>query len=342
MCKVRDYLLIHNISFNVLLRNGVAYLDGDVISSEDGGCTSTREVCSIEDDVAIVVKTINNTCCSGSGAVEAKVQWYNYMHSEAGTFLDVSADGQPTLAQASQNSDSQKWRLVEGQLKNKGYPGKNLGVQTDGKLALVEDTLGIALSSLAFENGRFVDTSSSYGLMIAADGSISWSHNIVKRQTNLLDSIVGALEELLAGPVECSELGLPSVQFEPFQENPINTQCWDANQPTFRLYMGGKSNREVYTADRKEHLISIPQPFWTLKKITKLVVVIHGFTADAEPGSWSEELAELALDNDDTVTAALTVDWSDGAGAIDLGFNWNLATSAGIDRCRFPLNNFKF
>ena len=294
----------------------------------------------IEDDVAMVVKTINNTCCSGPGAVEAKVQWYNYMHSEAGTFLDVSADGQPTLAEASQNSDSQKWRLDGGQLKNKGFPGKKLGVQTDGKLALVEDKLGNALSSLAFENGRFVDTSSSYGLMIAGDGSISWSHNIVKRQTNLLDSVVGALEELLAGTVECSEFGLPSVQFEPFQENPINTQCWDANQPTFRLYMGGKSDRKVYTADKEEHLISIPKPFWTLKKITKLVVVIHGFTANAEPGSWSEELAELALDNDDTVTAALTVDWADGAEFSDVGFdNWNLATAPGFDLSRFQIYN---
>merc|ERR1712227_5817 len=72
-------------------RNGVAYLAGDVISSEDGGCTSIREVCSVEDKVAMVVKTINNTCCSGSGeSSEVQVQWYNYMHSEDGTFLDVT------------------------------------------------------------------------------------------------------------------------------------------------------------------------------------------------------------------------------------------------------------
>ena len=294
-------------------------------------------LCSVEDNVAMVVKTINNTCCSGTGSVEsseAEVQWYNYMHSEAGTFLDVTADGQPTLTEAVQNSDSQKWRLDGGKLLNKGFPGQNLGIESNGKLALIEDTIGQSLSSLAFEDGRFIDRSSSYGLMIAGDGSMSWSHNIAKKQINPYLNPIGALVEFLAGPVECLELGLPSVQFEPFKENPVNTQCWDANQPTFRLYMDGK----VYTADKKEHLLSIPEQFWTLKKITKLVVVIHGFTANAEPGSWSEELANLALDNDGTVTAALTVDWSDGAGFVDVGFdNLNLVTVGGKDLSMFRL-----
>ena len=65
-------------------------------------------------------------------------------------------------------------------------------------------------------------------------------------------------------------------------------------------------------ADSKAHLASLMRncPY----KIEKLVIVIHGFTANANVGNWPYNMAKKVLENDDTPNiAALTVDWSEGA-----------------------------
>merc|ERR1711971_416234 len=110
-----------------------------------------------------------------------------------------------------------------------------------------------------------------------------------------------------AGDVHCQELlGWPA--FKPFQEIPIGTQCWDENQPSFRLYYGSQN---AIIADSKDHLKTIQQPSGIdITKITKLVVLIHGYNAAAD--SWPKTMAEKLTSLPEDLHV-LAVDWSEGA-----------------------------
>ena len=295
----------------------MAYQDGEIISYKTDGCSKTKEECSIEDGHGVVVRTITNGCCSASGGEEQDeeveneedIQWYNYVQSTEGKFLDISSDTGIYLSKPNKTSDSQKWRLKDGKLVNKGYKGKVLGLSESGSLGLVDEDSSLVLASLVFEEGRFVDTTNSYHLAVNYEG-MSYTHNIAKRQTSSTDDLT--LVEMLAGYVLCPELlGWP--KFKPLDKNNYNTQCWDGVQPSYRLFTkSGTVTDDFMIADSKAHLASLMRncPY----KIEKLVIVIHGFTANANVGNWPYNMAKKVLENDDTPNiAALTVDWSEGA-----------------------------
>ena len=262
----------------------------------------------VEDGNAVVIRQINNTCCNGNG-FDAPVQWFNYMHKSTGSFLTLSPEGQLSLQEGESDLDSQKWRLDGGKLFNKGKLRYVLGQGHDGILEMVSETSDKAISSLAFEDGNFVDRISSSSLALNGD-KFSILHNIAKREA--AEEKQDGFIQLKAGGVTCPELnGWPA--FKPFKNNPANTQCWEEIQPSFRLYT---KNNGVVThtviANAPEHLTSLPSI--NFFKIKKLVVVIHGFDSNANVGEWPHKIAEEVLKNDDSSNmAALTVNWEEGA-----------------------------
>ena len=102
---------------------------------------------------------------------------------------------------------------------------------------------------------------------------------------------------------------MDGVVFSPFKEITPNTQCWEDNEPTYKLFHGSKS---FTVADEKKHLKYIDRPVsFSTVKIPKLVVLIHGYRADAD--SWPKEMAKILTDLGDPELYVLTVDWKEGA-----------------------------
>ena len=296
-------------------RGGVAYLDGDEIMMKTEGCVETRETCSVEEGAGVVIRTVTSKCCDGGAGNEdqmANVQWFNFVHKN-GSFLDIGPNGEVSLREGGKDLDSQKWRLEDGVLMNKKTGGKGMGFDESGKLSMVDQSSTGLINSLVFENGGFQSKDTSHIVQVASTGDLIWTHSIAKRQIDL--PIIGTVNVndlpdflmYLAGDVTCPELlGWPA--FQPFQEIPINTQCWKENEPSFRLYQGSQN---ATIADSKEHLETIQQPSGIdISKITKLVVLIHGYNAAADswPAAMAEKLTSLPED-----IHVLTVDWSEGA-----------------------------
>ena len=299
-------------------RGGVAYLDGDEILKKTEGCVETRETCSLEDGAGVVIRTITNNCCEGGeGKVnqtsqDISVQWLNFVH-KTGSFLDIGPNGEISLREGGNNLDSQKWRLDNGVLMNKQTEGKGMGFDESGKLSMVDQSSIGLITSLVFENGGFQSEDTSHNVQVASNGDLFWTHSIAKRQTIDL-GILGTLDVdipdfimYFADDVHCPELlGWPV--FEPFQEIPINTQCWKENQPSYRLYHG---TQNAIIADSPEHLEIIQQPSGIdITNINKLVVLIHGYNAAAD--SWPAVMAEKLINLPDDLYV-LAVDWSKGA-----------------------------
>ena len=304
-----------------LLRNGVAYLDGDVIMEKIESCVKIKETCSVEEGAGVVVRTINNTCCGGSGGGQqvdtGPAQWYNFLHTGNGSYLDISEKGKIMLMEGGRDLDSQKWRLSGGELLNKEAEGKALGVDASGKLVMVDQSSGTMITSLTFEDGGFQLEDASYNIQVANNGDLSWTHNLAKRGAISAGLTEGKFEMLRAGNVECPELD--GVVFRPFQEMTPNTQCWEDNEPTFKLFHGSKS---FIVANTKDHLKTIERPTsFSTVRIPNLVVLIHGYRADAD--SWPKEMAKTLTDLGDPELYVLTVDWREGAETSwEVGWSW--------------------
>ena len=284
-------------------------------------CVETRETCLVEDGAGVVIRTINNTCCGEQGDEgghqmdTGPVQWYNFLHIANESYLDLSSDGEVLLSEGGQDVDSQKWRFHNGEVLNKETQGKALGVDATGKLSMVDEGSASVLTSIVFENGNFQLEDASFHVQVADNGDIGWSHNVAKRNADSVDSSradVGQFKMLMAGNVECPELD--GVIFRPFQEMTPNTQCWDDNEPVFRLFHGSDS---FIIANDKEHLKTIVQPHFLIAKIPKLVVLIHGYRANAD--SWPKDMAKILTDLGNQDLYVLTVDWEEGAET-----NWSL------------------
>ena len=308
--------------YTLLFRNGVAYLDGDIIMEKKESCVTIKETCSVEEGAGVVIRTINNTCCGGIGSGQqvdtGPVQWYNFLHTGNGSYLDISSEGEILLMEGGRDLDSQKWRLFDGELLNKEAQGKALGVDSLGKLVMVDQSSGTIITSLMFEDGGFQLEDASYNIQVANNGKLSWTHNLAKRGAISADITGGKFKMLRAGNVECPELD--GVVFRPFQEMTPNTQCWEDNEPTFKLFHGSQS---FTVANTKDHLKTIKRSVsFSNDKIPKLVVLIHGYRADAD--SWPKEMAKILTDLGDPELYVLTVDWKEGAETSwELGWSWS-------------------
>jgi pimeloyl-ACP methyl ester carboxylesterase len=232
---------------------------------------------------------------------EKPVQWFHYYNKNTETFLDLSSINKIVFSEP-KKGDTQLWRLDDdGIMKNKGANGLAVGINKDRVLQMYpEDSLEV-LTDMSFKNGRLSDKTHSFRYFVSKNESA-----VSKRDTSSSDD--ETLTELKAGIVDCPEL-LNWPPFQPMQNNPVNTQCWGEIRPSFRLYMDFQ-NSSIATTER--HLSDIVH--LTFKKITKLVVVVHGFTANADVGNWPDEIADLVMKHDKTDTlAVLTIDWNEGA-----------------------------
>ena len=106
--------------------------------------------------------------------------------------------------------------------------------------------------------------------------------------------------------VTCPELQWPS--FQKFQYIPLLSQCWDSIQPSFKLY---SRNKYDIIGNQPEHLRTIKfSPLLKRKKVSKLVVIIHGYLSDAKDNSWVDKMARETTEHDKTEGLyVMTVDW---------------------------------
>ena len=145
-------------------------------------CVKIKETCSVEEGAGVVIRTITNTCCGGSGGGQqvdtGPAQWYNFLHTGNGSYLDISEEGEIRLMEGGRDLDSQKWRLFDGELLNKGAEGKALGVDASGKLVMVDQSSGTMITSLTFEDGGFQLEDASYNIQVANNGDLSWTPGV--------------------------------------------------------------------------------------------------------------------------------------------------------------------
>ena len=303
-------------------RNGKAYNEGEVILSEKEKCREVEEVCLKDGDHSFVLRTVNNTCCADNmKEKESFVQWFSYLNLASNKMLDVAHDGGLSLTLRNKSRDTQKWRLENGKLLNKQFPGKVLGLSGDLQLSLVDLSSVFAFQSITFDEGHFTDLSSSYSLTVSSSGLVGVQFR-AKRQAAAVDTSFFVGER--AGDVECEELDWKP--FKPFHNNEVNTQCWEEIEPSFRLYVS--PGEGVVVQDSKRDLLRLQHN--TDTPVQHLVVIIHGLGANADTGtadgfwasvwaalsgpSWAHEMANLILEEDTRPgLAVLTVDWSEGA-----------------------------
>ena len=203
-------------------RNGKAYKDGEVIMKESQDCRDVEEVCVLDGDHSFVLKTVNNTCCGDIKEVTEQekpaqfVQWFNYVHLASNKLLDVSQHGQLSLRQRNKSTETQKWRLTDGQLLNKLFPGKALGLSEGLDLSLVDTSSINAFQSLTFEDGQFRDQMTSYSLAVSSSGDVE-VHTRAKRGAVSTSRFAAQR----TGDVRCDELNWEA--FPPFENNDVTT-----------------------------------------------------------------------------------------------------------------------
>ena len=106
--------------------------------------------------------------------------------------------------------------------------------------------------------------------------------------------------------VTCPELKWPPIK--KFQYNPLLCQCWNFVKPSFKFYSKDKYD---IIGDQPGHLDTIRvSPLLKRKRISKLVVIIHGYLSDAKDNSWVDKMAREITEHDPTPGLhVLTVDW---------------------------------
>jgi pancreatic triacylglycerol lipase len=127
---------------------------------------------------------------------------------------------------------------------------------------------------------------------------------------------IGGVRRRSADAVRCLELGDPgNWDFQSFTNIKADTKCWDDIKPSFHLYTNkGNSSLNGISIIRQDDFALGEDLASTHGEIEHLVVVIHGYNANAEAGGWPEQIAMLVLGYDNTAgLAVLTVDWKLGA-----------------------------
>ena len=281
--------------------------------TEEDGCLRKVEECQVEEGQATVVRTLTKLCCNQ----EKAVQWFHFKEAATGNLLDFE-DGNLKISARNVSRSSQMWRLEGGKMFNKKEAGKVLGLR-GGVVTMVGAGEG-GVMDISFEGGVLLDAASGYQLAASSTGLVEAGHLLAKRQADIVSGIAAATlacslsgggslwSKGKASPVTCDELGgWPA--FQELTNIDADTQCWDEVQPSFRLY---DRNQKTTLGSQKSHLEILPNGVQT-NEIGHLVIVIHGYFANAQIGEWPDEMADLILKHDAKVDAVLTVDWELGA-----------------------------
>ena len=281
---------------------------------EEEGCLKRVEECQMEEGQATVVRTLTKLCCNK----ERNVQWFHFKEAATGNLLDFE-EGRIKILTRNVSRSEQMWRIEDGRLLNKHEPNKVLGLK-EGVLTMV-NTEDSGAMDISFEGGVLLDAVSGYQLAASSTGLVDAGHVLVKRQAEIVSAIAAATAACLiagggsvftqskASPVTCPELGEDWPAFQELTNIDADTQCWEAIQPSFRLY---ERNHKATIASQESHLKSLPTGIQT-NEIAHLAIVIHGYSANAEIGQWPDKMADLILEHDPKVDAVLTVDWKLGA-----------------------------
>ena len=163
------------------------------------------------------------------------------------------------------------------------------------------------MKTLSFQNGTFFDTKSSHEISIYETDNGIALHTNHSRSKRFLSGIIQAILNFFSiGQEECPEL-LDWPKFQPFTYNKLDVGCWDDVQPTFKLFP--ESTIPIIIADQKDHLKQLKNlDIVTNMGITKIVIIVHGFTETAS--SWADPMARWIMAKDKTPNlAVITIDW---------------------------------